>query len=132
MDIGRLDAVPLLAGLPFTDRAAIAALAREARADAGDVLVRDGNFLYELMAIESGAAKRFCAGRLVEGLTAGDVVGEIGCLERQVGTTTVVACTTMRLLTLSAVDVRRLRHNDPAVVARVQGKLLRRRNRAAR
>jgi len=131
MDIGRLDAVPLLAGLPYTDRAAIAALAHEAQADAGDVLVRDGDFLYELMAIESGAAERFCAGKLVEGLTAGDVLGEIGSLERQVGTTTVVARTTMRLLTRSTVDVHRLRHDDPAVVARVQGKLLRRRNRVA-
>jgi CRP-like cAMP-binding protein len=131
MNPERLDAVPLLAGLPRSDRAAVAAVAREAVAVAGDVLARDGEFLYDLIAVESGEAELFRGGELVALLKAGDVVGEIGAFERHLGTATIVARTAMRLITLSALDLRRLQRSEPAAVARMQGMLLRRRNRVA-
>jgi CRP-like cAMP-binding protein len=131
MDLARLDAVPPLADLPSGDRAALAAVARESRAEAGDVLVRDGVFAYELIAILSGEAELLRGGERVGRLVAGDVVGEIGALERRVGTATVVARTPMALITLSASDLRRLRRSEPAAVARMQGMLLRRRARPA-
>jgi CRP-like cAMP-binding protein len=131
MDLARLDAVPLLAGLPFADRAAIATIAHEASAVAGDVLVHDGEFQYELFAIEDGEADLFRGGELVAHLTTGDVVGEIGALERHVANATVVACGPLRLITVSELDLRRLRRSEPAAVARMQGKLLRGRNRVA-
>jgi CRP-like cAMP-binding protein len=131
MELARLDAVPLLAELPFADRAAVATAARETHAEAGDVLVRDGDFLYELIAIEYGEAELYRGGELVTRLGAGDVVGEIGNFERRLGMVTVVACSDMQLVTLSALDLRRLRRSAPAAVARMQGMLLRRRRRIA-
>jgi CRP-like cAMP-binding protein len=131
MDLARIDAVPPLAELPFSDRAALAGVAREARAFDGEVLVRDGDFRYELIAIEFGEAEVFRDGELVARLCAGDVVGEIGALERHVGTVTVVARSAMQLVTISALDLRRLRRNAPASVARMQAMLLRRRLRVA-
>jgi CRP-like cAMP-binding protein len=131
MDIARLDAVPLLAELPFVDRAAVATVARESEATAGDALVRDGDFLYELIAIEAGEAELYHGGEFVARLGAGDVVGEIGSFERHIGTVTVIARSEMRLVTLSALDVRRLRRSAPTAVARMQGILLRRRRRIA-
>jgi CRP-like cAMP-binding protein len=127
MDLHRLDAVPLLADLPFADRAAFAALACETRADAGDVLVHDGVFELALIVIESGDAELLRDGQLVARLTPGDVVGEVGTLDRRLGSTTVVASTPMALVTISALDMRRLRRDAPAAVARMQGLLLRRR-----
>jgi CRP-like cAMP-binding protein len=127
MDLARIDAVPPLAALAFADRVALAGVAREARAFAGEVLVRGGVFRYELIAIESGEAELLRDGELVTRLRAGDVVGEIGALERHVGTVTVVACSPMRLVTVSALDLRRLRRSAPAAVARMQAMLLRRR-----
>jgi CRP-like cAMP-binding protein len=131
MDLARIDAVPPLAELPFSDRAALAGVAREAQAFDGEVLVRDGDFRYELIAIESGEAEVFRDGELIARLYAGDVVGEIGALERHVGTVTVVARSAMQLVTISALDLRRLRRNAPASVARMQAMLLRRRLRVA-
>ena len=131
MDLARIDAVPPLAELPFDDRAALAGVACEARAFDGEVLVRDGDFRYEFIAIESGEADVFRDGELVARLTAGDVVGEIGALERHVGTVTVVARSAMQLVTITALDLRRLRRNAPAAVARMQAMLLRRRLRVA-
>jgi CRP-like cAMP-binding protein len=131
MDRSRLEAIPLLAELPCGDRVAFAALAREAHAAAGEVLVRDGVFVYELIAIESGEAELLRDGEPVARLTAGDVIGEIGALERLVGNATVVAGGPMALITLSALDLRRLRRSEPAAVARLQGLLLRRRTRLA-
>jgi len=129
MELARLEAIPLLAELPFGDRAALAGLAREQRADAGEVLVRDGVFVYDLIAIESGEAELLRDGEHVARLAAGDVVGEIGALERLVANTMVIARSPMRLITLNALDLRRLRHSEPATVARMQGLLLRRRTR---
>lgn len=131
MELARLDAVPLLAELPRADRAALAAAACEARADPGDVLVRDGVFAYHLIAIESGDAKLLRDGEHVARLTPGDVIGEIGALERVVANATVIACSPMRLITLSEFSLRRLRRSEPATVARMQGLLLRRRTRLA-
>jgi CRP-like cAMP-binding protein len=131
MDLARLEAIPLLAELPFADRVALAALAGEARVEPGELLVRDGVFAYELIAIESGEAELLRDGVPVARLSAGDVVGEIGALERLVGTATVVAGSAMELITLSALDLRRLRPSEPAAVARMQGLLLRRRTRLA-
>jgi CRP-like cAMP-binding protein len=129
MDLARLDAVPLLAELPVADRAAIATIAHEARVAAGDVLVRDGDFRYEIFAIEDGEADLFRGGELVAHLTPGDVVGEIGALERHVANATVVACGPLRLITLSELDLRLLRRSKPAAVARMQGRMLRQRSR---
>jgi CRP-like cAMP-binding protein len=131
MDLTRLEAIPLLAALPSGDRTALAALAREARADPGEVLVRDGVFAYELIAIESGEAELLRDGEHVAQLAAGDVLGEIGALERLLANATVLASSPMRLITLSALDLRRLRRSEPAAVARLQGLLLRRRTRLA-
>jgi CRP-like cAMP-binding protein len=131
MDLARLEALPLLAELPFGDRVALAALAGEARAEPGDLLVRDGVFAYELIAIESGEAELLRDGVPVARLTAGDVIGEVGALERLVGNATVVAGSAMELITLSALDLQRLRRSEPAAVARLQGLLLRRRTRLA-
>jgi len=131
MELARLEAIPLLAELPSGDRAALAGVAREARADPGDVLVRDGVFAYEVIAIESGEAQLLRDGEHVARLAAGDVVGEIGALERLVANATVLAISPMRLITLSALDLRRLRRSEPAVVARMQSLLLRRRMRLA-
>ena len=132
MDLARLQSVPLLAELPCADRAAVATVARQTHAEAGDVLVRDGDFRYELIAIESGEAELYRGAELVERLRAGDVIGEIGNLERRVGTATVIARSAMSLVTLSAQDLARLRCRAPAAVARMQGMLLRRRRRVAR
>jgi CRP-like cAMP-binding protein len=131
MDLARLDAIPLLAELPVGDRTALAAVLCEARADPGEALVRDGVFAYDLIAIESGEAELLRDGEHVAQLTPGDVIGEIGALERVVANATVLASSPMRLITLSALDLRRLRHSEPAAVARMQSLLLRRRTRLA-
>ncbi len=128
MDLARLDAVPLFAELPCDDRAALAAVCCETRVEAGDVLARDGAFAFELIAIESGDADLHRGGAHVARLTRGDVVGEIGAFERHVGSVTVIAATPMALLTISALDLRRLRRSEPTAVARMQGMLLRRRS----
>ena len=127
MDLARLDAVPLFAQLPFADRAALAAVACETHVDAGEVLARDGMFAFELIAVESGDADLYRGGAHIARLAAGDVAGEIGAFERHLSSTTVVAATPMTLITISALDLRRLRRSEPAAVARMQGMLLRRR-----
>ena len=57
MDKARLKAIPLFANLDDHDLQVIATFANETSVSEGDVLVREGDFSYELMAIEEGTAE---------------------------------------------------------------------------
>ena len=70
MDKGRLKAIPLFENLDDHDLQVIATFANEMSVSEGEVLVREGDFSYELMAIEEGTAEVREApglGRLAEG-----------------------------------------------------------------
>ena len=57
MDPGRLKSIPLFADIADEELAQIATFAQEISVAAGHVLVREGDFSYEFMAIEEGEAQ---------------------------------------------------------------------------
>lgn len=108
MDKTRLREIPLFAGLEEDDLATIATFAQETSAGAGEVLVREGDFAYELMVIEEGTAEVERGGDVVAELGPGDFFGE-SVVTRQMRGATVRATSGMRLVMLSAFEVARLR-----------------------
>jgi CRP/FNR family transcriptional regulator, cyclic AMP receptor protein len=82
----------------------------------GKELVREGDFSYDLIAIEAGTAKVHHGDETVAELGPGDVVGEMGVLERQQRNASVTATSPMMLVTLTGWDVRKLRKQAPEVV----------------
>lgn len=121
MDIARLKRIPVFADLGDEELSHIAALAAEVSVPEGKELVREGDYSYDVLAIEEGTARVERGGEVVAELGAGDVIGEMGVLERSQRSATVVATSPMLLMTLTSWDIRKLRKSAPAVVEHLRG-----------
>jgi CRP/FNR family transcriptional regulator, cyclic AMP receptor protein len=116
VDSARLKKIPVFADLGDEAIDHIAALAAEVSVPEGKELVREGDYSYDVIVIEEGKAKVERGGDQLAELGPGDVVGEMGVLERSQRNATVVAATPMMLVTLTSWDIRRLRKTAPAAV----------------
>jgi CRP-like cAMP-binding protein len=120
LDPNRLKSIPLFQDVSDEELAQIAPFAEEESVDEGTYLVREGDFSYEFMAIEEGQAEVLRDSEHVADLGPGDFFGEIGLLEKDRRTATVVAKTDMRLITLTGWDMKRMEKTMPEAVERVR------------
>jgi CRP/FNR family cyclic AMP-dependent transcriptional regulator len=118
MDKARLKAIPLFANLDDHDLGVIATFANETSVSEGEVLVREGDFSYELMAIEEGTAEVRRGSETVATLGPGDFFGEMGVLKNEMRTATIVASSSMRLITLTTWEVKRMQ-KMPGVMEKI-------------
>ncbi len=118
MDKSRLKAIPLFENLDDRDLQVIATFANETSVSAGDVLVREGDFSYELMAIEEGQAEVRRGDETLATLGPGDFFGEVGVLNNEMRNATIVATSGMRLVTLTTWELKRMR-NMPGVMEKI-------------
>ena len=116
MDAQRLKGIGVFADLDDEGREAVAKLAAEVSVPEGKELVREGDYSYDLIAIEEGTAKVHHGDETVAELGPGDVVGEMGVLERAQRSASVTATSPMMLVTLTGWDVRKLRKQAPQAV----------------
>ena len=120
MDASRLKSIPLFQTVTDEELDQIAPFAEEVQVEAGKELVKEGDYSYEFMAIEDGTAEVLRDGEHVADLGQGDFFGEIGLLEKDRRTATVVAKTDMRLITLTGWDMKRMEKAMPEAVDRVR------------
>jgi CRP/FNR family cyclic AMP-dependent transcriptional regulator len=120
VDPGRLKSIPLFAELPEEQLREIATFASEVSVEAGKHLVDEGDYSYQFMAIEEGTAEVQRGGEPVAELGPGDYFGEIGLIERDRRTATVVAKSPMVLMTLDRWDLKRMEKNMPETYARIR------------
>ena len=130
MDADRLRAISIFSGLADEDLRIIAGLASQVSVSEGKELVREGDFSYDVLAIEQGTAEVRRGGEHVADLGAGDVVGEMGVLTRRQRNATVRATSPMMLITLDRWDVKRLERRTPAAVEHLKDLLAERAGRA--
>jgi CRP-like cAMP-binding protein len=116
VDAARLKKIPVFAELGEDALETVAKLASEVSVPAGKELVREGDYSYDLLAIEEGTAKVERHGEHLADLGPGDVVGEMGVLEREQRNATVTATSPMLLVTLDRWDVKRLAKQAPEAV----------------
>jgi CRP-like cAMP-binding protein len=116
IDAARLRRIPAFADLADEDLQRIAGLASEVSVPAGKVLVREGDWSYEILAIEEGTAEVVREGARVAQLGPGDVVGEIGVMDAVPRTATVTAGSPMLLITLDRWDVKKLVRQAPDAI----------------
>jgi CRP/FNR family cyclic AMP-dependent transcriptional regulator len=127
LDATRLKSIPLFEEVGDGELAQIAPFAQEVSVEAGKVLVREGDFSYEFMAIEDGTAEVTRGGEHVADLGPGDFFGEMGLLEKTLRNATVTAKSAMRLVTLTGWDLRRVERTAPQAIERVRAVLEERR-----
>jgi len=127
LDATRLKSIPLFEEVGDEELRQIAPFAQEVTVEEGKVLVREGDFSYEFMAIEEGEAEVTRGGEHVADLGPGDFFGEMGLLEKTLRNATVTAKTPMRLVTLTGWDLRRVERTAPEAIERVRSVLEERR-----
>src|SRR3954447_11317509 len=120
MDAARLKTISVFSDLDDESLEAISKLAAEVSVPEGKELVREGDFSYDLIAIEEGTAKVHHDDEVITELGPGDVVGEMGVIERQQRNASVTATSPMMLVTLTGWDVRKLRKQAPEAVQRLE------------
>ena len=120
MDPARLMTIPVFADLSDEELGHIAALAAEVSVPESKELVREGDYSYDVLAIEEGTARVERHGTHIADLGPGDVFGEMGVLKREQRNATVVATSPMMLVTLTTWDIRRLQKTAPKAVAHLR------------
>ena len=126
-DPGRLKAISLFQAVSDDALAEVATFAQEVSVPAGNELVREGDYSYELMAIEEGAVEVTRGGEHVANLGPGDFFGEVGLLEKDVRNATVVATEPTRLITLTGWDLKRMERSVPEAVEQIRSVIEQRR-----
>jgi CRP/FNR family transcriptional regulator, cyclic AMP receptor protein len=108
MDPNRLTAIPLFSDLSAEEARRLAAFATETSAAEGQILMKQGDYSTELIAIEEGTADVVKDGTKVASLKEGDVIGEMGLIEREPRNADVIATSPMRLMKLTHWEIRRM------------------------
>ncbi len=108
MDSDHLKSIPLFSKLSEKALNTVAVFATETSVSTGKLLVHEGDYSYDLIVIESGTADVLKGGEVIGTLRAGDVFGEMGVLEGSKRMADVVATSSMRLITLSKWDLKRI------------------------
>src|SRR5688500_16782816 len=108
MDEHKLSQLPLFSALGKHDLQDIAAHTDEVDIREGEELLHQGDFAYEFMVIIDGRAQVVRDGEEVAALGPGDFLGEIAALDMGHRTATVVASTPMRVVVMTARDLRHI------------------------
>ncbi len=108
MDQNRLTAIPLFSDLSPEEAKRLSAFATETSVAEGQLLMKQGDYSTELIAIEEGTADVERDGEKIASLKEGDLIGEMGLLEREPRNADVVATSPMRVIKLTHWEIRRM------------------------
>jgi CRP/FNR family transcriptional regulator, cyclic AMP receptor protein len=120
LDAKQLKRIPLFADASDEDLAKVAAFAKSTEIAEGEVVVEEGGFSRELLAIEEGSAEVTREGEHIADLGPGDVFGEAGMLDDSMRSASVTATTRMKLISLGHFEVQRLKKDAPEVYSRIE------------
>ena len=108
MDPNRLKAIPIFSHLSDEEAHRLAAFATETSIAEGQILMKQGDYSVELIAIEEGSADVIRDGDKIASLGEGDLIGEMGLFERRPRNADVIATSPMRVIKLTHWEIRRM------------------------
>ena len=108
MDPARLKAIPIFSELSDEEAHRLAAFATETSVAEGQILMKQGDYSVELIAIEEGTADVVRDGDKIASLKKGDLIGEMGLFERRPRNADVIATSPMRVIKLTHWEIRRM------------------------
>src|SRR5436309_2153455 len=108
MDPAHLTSIPIFSELSSEEAKRLAAFATETSAAEGQMLMKEGDYSVDLIAIEEGTADVIQGGKKIASLQPGDLIGEMGLLERRPRNADVIATSPMRVVKLTHWEIRRM------------------------
>jgi CRP-like cAMP-binding protein len=108
MDVSHLRAIPLFSSLSDAEARKLATFATETSVAQDQILMKQGDYSTELIAIEEGTADVIRDGHRIASLGPGDLIGEMGLLSRDLRTASVIATSPMRIMKLTHWEVARM------------------------
>jgi CRP/FNR family transcriptional regulator, cyclic AMP receptor protein len=108
MDPNRLKTIPIFSHLSDEEAKRLAAFATETSVADGQILMKQGDFSTELIAIEEGTADVIQDGAKIASLKDGDLIGEMGLIQRERRNADVIATSPMRVMKLTHWEIRRM------------------------
>jgi CRP/FNR family transcriptional regulator, cyclic AMP receptor protein len=108
MDPNRLKAIPIFSDISDEEAKRLAAFATETSVAEGQILMKQGDYSTELIGIEEGTADVIRDGEKIASLKQGDLIGEMGLLEREPRNADVIATSPMRVMKLTHWEIRRM------------------------
>jgi CRP-like cAMP-binding protein len=124
MDPNRLKAIPIFSNLSDEEANRLAVFATETSVANGQILMKQGDYSTELIGIEEGTADVIRDGNKIASLKEGDLIGEMGLLEREPRNADVVATSPMVVMKLTHWEIRRM---SEETLARIQAIVAKRR-----
>jgi CRP-like cAMP-binding protein len=108
MDQSRLRAIPLFSQLSDAEARKLATFATETSVADNQILMKQGDYSTDLIAIEEGTADVVRDGVKIASVGPGDLIGEMGLLSRDLRTASVIATSPMRIIKLTHWEVARM------------------------
>ncbi len=108
MDPNRLKEIPIFSHLSDEEAKRLAAFASEISVAEGQILMKQGDYSTELIGIQEGTADVIQDGEKIASLGEGDLIGEMGLLEREPRNADVIATSPMRVMKLTHWEIRRM------------------------
>jgi CRP/FNR family transcriptional regulator, cyclic AMP receptor protein len=108
MDPNRLKEIQIFSHLSEEEAKRLAAFATETSVAEGQILMKQGDYSTELIAIQEGSADVIQNGEKVASLKEGDVIGEMGLIDREPRNADVIATSPMRVMKLTHWEIRRM------------------------
>jgi CRP-like cAMP-binding protein len=108
MDPSRLRAIPLFSQLSDAEARKLATFATETSVADSQILMKQGDYSTDLIAIEEGTADVVRDGEKIASVGPGDLIGEMGLLSRDLRTASVIATSPMRIIKLTHWEVARM------------------------
>ena len=120
MDASRLDGIRLFSGLSKKELGQLAQHMDELTVREGEELATEGRFAHEFFVIEDGVAEVLQNGERIAELGPGDFFGEIGLLETDRRTATVVATTPLTVIVMGQREFASMDRDMPEVADRIR------------
>jgi CRP/FNR family transcriptional regulator, cyclic AMP receptor protein len=120
LDAEQLKRIPLFADASDEELNKVAVFAEDREVPEGQVVIQEGGYSNELLAIDDGEAEVTRQGEHVADLGPGDIFGEAGMLDDSMRSATVTAKTRLRLISMGHFEVKRLKKAAPEVYKKIE------------
>jgi len=120
MDATQLKRIRIFEDVPDEDLRVVTTFATSDEVPEGTVMVKEGDFANEFMAIEEGTAKVTRGGEEIAQLGPGDIFGEVSLLEKDKRAASVESTSRVKLIKIDRWELARMKKVLPDVFHRIE------------